>query len=151
MRIGIVSDTHGLLRPDALAALKDVGHIIHAGDIGSPDIIGSLGQWAPVTAVRGNVDGDAWAREFPANAAVQLGGALIYVVHNIDDLDIDPRAAGVSAVVYGHSHCPAQELRDGVLFFNPGSIGPRRFRLPVAMGFLTIDAGAVSAEIRVLE
>lgn len=151
MRIGIVSDTHGLLRPDALTALEGVDHIIHAGDMGSPDIVPAFSECAPVTAVRGNVDCYAWAREFPATAAVELGGALIYVVHNIEDLDLDPRTAGVSAVVYGHSHIPKQEVRDGVLFFNPGSIGPRRFRLPVAMGYLIVDAGDIVSEIRLLE
>jgi uncharacterized protein len=146
LRIGVISDTHRLARREALAALEGVGHIIHAGDIGSPAVIEELRKIAPVTAIRGNVDSGDWAQQFPETAVVELGGLIFYVIHNIQNLDLDPRAAGFSAVVYGHSHVPAQEMRDGVLFFNPGSAGPRRFHLPVSIGYLDIRGGKVSGE-----
>ena len=143
-RIGVISDTHRFVRPEALTALRDVEHIIHAGDIGSPLVIDELRRIAAVTAVRGNVDhGDL----YPETAVVELGGALIYVIHSIDDLDLDPRAAGFSAVIYGHSHSAAQEARNGVLYFNPGSAGPRRFHLPVSIGYLTVRSRKITGEI----
>ncbi len=146
-RIGVISDTHRLVRPEILTALEGVEHIIHAGDMGSPDIIAELRRIAPVTAIRGNVDAGDWAKEFPETAIVQAGGIMIYVIHNIDSLDLDPRASEFSAVVYGHSHVPMQQTRDGVLYFNPGSAGPRRFHLPVSMGYLTVRGKNVSGEI----
>jgi putative phosphoesterase len=136
-----------MARPEALAALEGTDHIIHAGDIGSPAVIEVLRGVAPVTAVRGNVDVGGWAREFPETAVVERDGVRIYVIHNLKDLDLDPCAAGFSAVVCGHSHAPMEEMRSGVLYFNPGSAGPRRFHLPVSIGCLTIEAGKVSAEI----
>jgi putative phosphoesterase len=149
-RIGVISDTHRLVRPEILTALEGVEHIIHAGDMGSPDVIAELRRVAPVTAIRGNADAGDWAREFPENAIVQAGGIMIYVIHNIDSLDLDPRASEFSAVVYGHSHVPMQQTRDGVLYFNPGSAGPRRFHLPVSMGYLTVRGKSVSGEIILL-
>jgi len=149
-RIGVISDTHRLVRPEILTALEGVEHIIHAGDMGSPDVIAELRRVAPVTAIRGNADAGDWAREFPETAIVQAGGIMIYVIHNIDSLDLDPRASEFSAVVYGHSHVPMQQTRDGVLYFNPGSAGPRRFHLPVSMGYLTVRGKSVSGEIILL-
>jgi putative phosphoesterase len=116
----------------------------------SPDVIAELRRIAPVTAIRGNADAGDWAREFPETAIVQAGGIMIYVIHNIDSLDLDPRASEFSAVVYGHSHVPMQQTRDGVLYFNPGSAGPRRFHLPVSMGHLTVRGKSVSGEIILL-
>jgi hypothetical protein len=136
-----------MVRPEALAALKGTDRIIHAGDIGSPAVIEVLRGVAPLTAVRGNVDVGDWAREFPETAVVEPDGVRICVIHDLKGLDLDPRAMGFSAVVYGHSHVPAEEMRNGVLYFNPGSAGPRRFHLPVSIGRLTIEAGKVSAEI----
>jgi len=146
-RIGVISDTHRLVRPEALTALDGVEHIIHAGDIGAPDVIAELRRIAPVTAIRGNVDVGDWAREFPETAVVKLGGIMIYVIHNIINLDLDPRASEFSAVVYGHSHAPNQHTKDGVLYFNPGSAGPRRFHLPVSIGYLTVRSKNVSCDI----
>lgn len=149
-RIGVISDTHRILRPEAAAALKGTDHIIHAGDIGSPSVIDDLRKIAPVTAVRGNVDTGEWAADCPRTAVVELSGLYIYVLHRIDELDLDPNAANFSAVIYGHSHKPDRDVRNGVLYFNPGSAGPRRFNLPVTIGYLIIRDGAVSAEIREL-
>jgi putative phosphoesterase len=145
--IGVISDTHGLLRPEAIAALRGVDRIIHAGDIGAPEILTALGEIAPVTAVRGNNDRGAWAREIPLTQVVDAGGAHVYVIHDVGELDVDPGAGGFAVVVAGHSHHPRNELRDGVLWFNPGSAGPRRFKLPIALGLLRIDAGAARGEI----
>ena len=147
MIVGIISDTHGLLRPEALHALRGSEHIIHAGDIGAPDIIPALQRIAPVTAIRGNVDREPWAKQFPETEVVELAGAHIYIIHDLNALDLNPRAAGFAAVISGHSHQPKQEVKDGVLYFNPGSAGPRRFRLPVTVGRLEIVNGKVSAEI----
>jgi putative phosphoesterase len=146
-RIGVISDTHGLLRPQALAALRGCDPIIHAGDVGHPDVLDELGKLAPVFAVRGNVDGAVWAQALPQTRVVEIDGCLIYVLHIIEELDLDPPTAGFGAVIFGHSHQPNAEIRDGVLYFNPGSAGPRRFRLPVTVGRLTLDGGALSAEI----
>jgi uncharacterized protein len=146
-RIGVISDTHRLLRPEATAALQDVEHIIHAGDIGWPAVIEDLRKIAPLTAVRGNVDSGDWVRNYPQAAAVELYGAVFYIIHDLKNLDLDPRIAGFAAVISGHSHAAGQEMRDGVLYFNPGSAGPRRFYLPVTIGILTVDAGKISGDI----
>jgi len=141
MLIGVISDTHGLLRPEALAALSGVEHILHAGDVGDIAILDALREIAPVTAIRGNVDVEGACAELPATDVVELGGKLFYLVHSVRDLDINPRVAGVAVVVSGHSHEALVEVRDGVLFFNPGSAGPRRFSLPVTLGFVTVEDG----------
>jgi putative phosphoesterase len=145
--IGIISDTHGLLRPEALAALRGSDRIIHAGDIGGPELLASLAALAPLSVVRGNNDRGAWTDAIPTTDVVEADGVSIYVIHNIAELDLDPSAGGFRVVVAGHSHRPLQEERDRVLYFNPGSAGPRRFSLPVAVGRLTIEAGAVRGEI----
>lgn len=145
--IGVISDTHGLLRPEALSLLRDSDHIIHAGDIGNPEVLETLRAMAPVTAVRGNVDRDPWGKALPATDVLEVDGTSIYILHNIDDLDLSPKAAGFAAVIYGHSHTPEQTMRGGVLFFNPGSAGPRRFTLPVTIGRLTVSNGKLQSEI----
>jgi putative phosphoesterase len=150
-RIGIISDTHRLLRLEVVTALQKVEHIIHAGDIGRPEVINGLRRIAPVTAIRGNVDSGNWARSFPGTTAVELFGAAFYVIHDIKNLDLDPRAAGFAAVISGHSHSALQEVRDGVLYFNPGSAGPRRFLLPVSIGILHLDGPKITGEIVPLE
>ncbi len=147
MIIGVISDTHGLLRPGALAALRGSDHIIHAGDIGDPEILTKLAEIAPVTAIRGNVDREAWARKIPATNVLEVGGVSIYVVHNLRDLDLKPEAAEFAAVISGHSHVPKQETKNGVLYFNPGSAGPRRFRLPVSIGRLKVKDGKILGEM----
>jgi putative phosphoesterase len=143
MLVGVISDTHGLLRPEALAAFAGAGveHILHAGDVGDIAILEALRDLAPVTAIRGNVDTSGPCANLPATDIVELGGKLFYLVHSIHDLDINATVAGVSAVVSGHSHKCSVETRDGVLYVNPGSAGPRRFSLPVTVGFLTIEDG----------
>lgn len=145
--IGVISDTHGLLRPEAIAALKGSDHIIHAGDIGDPAILDALKQIAPVTAIRGNIDHEAWARKLPATDLVTINGLALYVLHNIEELDLKPEAAGFSAVIYGHTHVPRQETKNGVLYLNPGSAGPKRFRLPVTIGRLRIHSQELECEI----
>jgi putative phosphoesterase len=145
--VGVISDTHGLLRPEAVAALRGSDYIVHAGDIGDPDILTTLTGIAPVTAIRGNVDREVWARKIPATNVLEVDGVSIYVLHNLQELHLKPEAAGFAVVVYGHSHVPKQETKNGVLYFNPGSAGPRRFRLPVTMGRLKIQDGRVSGEI----
>ena len=147
MLIGVISDTHGLLRPEALAALRGSHRIIHAGDIGDPVILDRLAEIAPVTAVRGNVDREAWAKSIAETELLEVDGASIYILHILENLDMQPKAAGIQAVIYGHSHVPKQELKDGVLYFNPGSAGPRRFQLPVTVGKLIVDAGKIRSEI----
>ena len=147
MLIGVISDTHGLLRPEALAALRGSDHIIHAGDIGDPTILDQLAEIAPVTAVRGNVDRESWAKSIPETDVLEIDGISIYVLHILDNLDLKPAPAGIRAVVYGHSHVPKQEMKDRVLYFNPGSAGARRFKLPVTVGKLIVDAGKVRGEI----
>lgn len=138
MRIGVISDTHGLLRPEALDALAGVEHIIHAGDIGRPEIVPRLREIAPVTAIRGNVDTQPWAQAFPAWDVVTLAGRMIYVIHDVGDLDLDPAAARIAVVVSGHSHQPKIESRGGVVYLNPGSAGPRRFKLPITLATLDL-------------
>ena len=147
MKIGVISDTHGLLRPEALDALRGSDVIIHAGDIGDPHILDKLAQIAPVTAVRGNVDREKWARKIPETNVLEAGSASIYVLHDLQRLDLKPEAAGFAAVISGHSHVPKQETKNGVLYFNPGSAGPRRFRLPVSVGRLDVESGVVKGEI----
>jgi putative phosphoesterase len=148
--IGVISDTHGILRPEALAALHGSDYIIHAGDIGDPGIITKLNEIAPVTAVRGNIDREPWARKIPATDVLEVGGVLIYVLHNLAELDLRPEAAGFAAVIYGHSHVPKQEIKNGVLYFNPGSAGPRRFKLPISIGRIIVKHHALSGEIVLL-
>jgi uncharacterized protein len=145
--IGLISDTHGLMRPEALQALRGAEIIIHAGDVGRPDVLGHLMAIAPVFAVRGNVDGGAWAASLPETETLSFGGHDIHVLHILDDLDIDPAAGGIAAVISGHTHQPLIEDKDGVLYINPGSAGPRRFRLPVTVGRLTIADGKLTPEI----
>jgi len=145
--IGVISDTHGLLRPEAIKALRGSEHIIHAGDVGSREILEKLSTIAPVVAVRGNVDKGAWSRNLPETQVLELGGISIYVLHDLAQLDLNPKAAGFAVVVSGHSHVPKQETRDGVLYFNPGSAGPRRFKLPVSIGRLVVKGGSVRGEL----
>ncbi|MGE5204371.1 MAG: metallophosphoesterase family protein [Chlamydiota bacterium] len=145
--IGVISDTHGLLRPEALAALQGSDYIIHAGDVGEPEILRQLAKIAPVTAVRGNVDREKWARKLPETNLLELGAVAIYVLHDVSRLDLDPGSARFAAVIFGHSHRPSQEMHKGVLFFNPGAAGPRRFSLPVTVGRLRIAGSQLSAEI----
>jgi putative phosphoesterase len=136
--LGLISDTHGLLRPEALTALKGCELIVHAGDIGKPEIIEALRTLARVVAVRGNIDKGAWADRFPISAAANVGSTRIYVLHDIQQLDLNPSAAGFHIVVSGHSHKPGQTERSGVLYLNPGSAGPRRFRLPITVARLDL-------------
>lgn len=145
--VGVISDTHGLLRPEAVEALQGSEHIIHAGDVGAPEIIEKLANIAPVTAIRGNVDKGEWARKLPETEVVDVAGILIYVIHDLGQLDLTPEASGFGVVISGHSHVPKQETRHDVLYFNPGSAGPRRFKLPVTIGKLAIGRGKVSGEI----
>jgi len=145
--VGVISDTHGLLRPEAVAALRGVDRIVHAGDIGAPEVLAALAELAPVTAVRGNNDKGPWARAIAETQVVDAGGVLIYIIHDVAELDVDPAAGGFGVVIAGHSHVPRNEVRDGVLWFNPGSAGPRRFKLPIALGRLTIEAGRARGEI----
>jgi uncharacterized protein len=145
--IGVISDTHGLLRPEAVAALRGSDRIIHAGDVGAPEIIEKLSAIAPVTVVRGNIDTAAWGCALPNNEVLEVDGVTIYVLHDLAQLDLKPKAAGFGAVVSGHSHVPKQEERDGVLYFNPGAAGPRRFKLPVSIGKLIVENGAVRGEL----
>lgn len=137
--IGLISDTHGLLRPEAVDALRGSELIVHAGDVGDPEILGGLRELAPVVAVRGNVDREDWAEELPATAVAQLADARIYVLHDVHDLDLNPAAAGFGAVVSGHSHKFGSSERAGVLYINPGSAGPRRFQLPVTVAWLDVS------------
>jgi putative phosphoesterase len=148
--VGLISDTHGLLRPEALAALAGSRHIIHAGDIGDPAVLEELRRIAPVTAVRGNNDTAAWARKLKETETLELGGRRIYVLHDLSLLEIDPAAEGFDVVVAGHSHRPREERRDGVLYVNPGSAGPRRFSLPIAVAKLTISRRQIGFELRLL-
>ena len=145
--IGVISDTHGLLRPEAIEALRGSDRILHAGDIGDAPILDALAQIAPVTAIRGNIDTARWARTLPGTELVETGDVSIYMVHDLGQLDLKPEAAGIRVVIYGHSHQPKMEEKNGVLYFNPGSAGPRRFTLPVSVGKLMIDAGKVRAAL----
>ena len=145
--IGVISDTHSLLRPQALAALRGVEWILHAGDVGAPEVLDGLRRIAPVVAVRGNNDRGDWARSLPDTEVVEVGSTSLYMLHDLHDLDLDPRAAGFQAVISGHSHRPVIERRNGVLYLNPGSAGPRRFSLPVALARLEVHTSAVEASI----
>jgi putative phosphoesterase len=145
--VGVISDTHGLLRPEAVEALAGSDLIIHAGDVGDPAIIDRLRAIAPVFAVRGNIDKGNWAARLPMTELVEAGGRLLFVLHDIAELDLDPAAAGFAAVVFGHSHQPLIERRDGVLLLNPGSAGPRRFKLPIAVARVRVSAQRLEAEI----
>jgi putative phosphoesterase len=145
--IGVVSDTHGLLRPELLSALAGVAHILHAGDIGDPSILAELRRIAPITAIRGNIDTHGPCAELPATEAIELAGCLIYIVHNLEDLDLNPQAASIGVVLYGHSHQPSIEQRNGVLYLNPGSAGPRRFNLPITCALLRVTNAHPEAEI----
>ena len=147
MLIGVISDTHGLLRPEALDALRGSDVIIHAGDIGDPAILKELRKLAALHAIRGNIDTQHWAKDLPETEVVEVGDTMLYVIHNARDLDLNPRAAGFAAVISGHSHKPSVETRNGVLYFNPGSAGPRRFQLPISIGRLRVAAGSIAAEV----
>ncbi len=149
--IGVISDTHGLVRPQALQALRGVDLIIHAGDIGAPEVMDALKSIAPVVAIKGNNDNEAWATSLPDTKLVQLNAAKLYVIHNVRELDLDPVARGIQVVISGHSHKPSVVKRDGVLYLNPGSAGPRRFKLPVAVGKLHVNSLNVKAELIELE
>jgi putative phosphoesterase len=151
VRIGLISDTHGLLRPEAVSFLRGCDHIVHGGDIGHAEILTQLSALAPVTAVRGNNDNGPWAERLSQTQFVQIGEIFVYALHDIAQLDIEPGGAGVHVVVSGHSHKPSVEHRDGVLYVNPGSAGPRRFRLPISVAELVADGRAVSARIVELE
>lgn len=145
--VGVISDTHGLLRSEALTALRGSHRIIHAGDVGDPGILEKLAEIAPLTAVRGNVDHGEWAEKIPETNVLEVGGISIYVLHDVAKLDLKPEAAGFAVVVYGHSHVPKQEMKEGVLYFNPGSAGPRRFKLTVSVGRLMVEHGTIHGEI----
>lgn len=145
--IGVLSDTHGLFRPELLPALAGVDHILHAGDVGDPAILTELARIAPVTAIRGNIDTHGPCSLLPATEAIELAGCLLYIVHALDALDLNPQAAGIGVVLFGHSHRPSIEHRNGVLYLNPGSAGPRRFNLPITCALLHIQNGQPTAEI----
>jgi uncharacterized protein len=145
--VGVISDTHGLLRPQAAEVLRGSDLIVHAGDVGDPTILDRLRAIAPTFAVRGNVDAGLWAKSLPAQDIVEAGALLIYVLHDIGELDLDPPTAGFAAVVFGHSHRPSIETRDGVLYLNPGSAGPRRFKLPVTLARLSVSGRQLKPEI----
>jgi len=150
LTVGVISDTHGLLRPEAVEALRGSDRILHAGDVGDPKILEALARIAPVTVIRGNIDTEPWARTLPETElteVVEAGNISIYMLHNLSQLDLNPEAAGFHVVIYGHSHKPNIEEKNGVLYFNPGSAGPRRFHLPVSVGKLTIQSGKVRAEL----
>jgi putative phosphoesterase len=150
-RLGIISDTHGLLRPEALVFLRGCEHIVHGGDIGSPEVLAQLATLAPVTAVRGNNDKGAWADALPETECFEFSGIRLYVIHDLAQLDMEPSSAGVRVVVSGHSHKPAIEHRNAVMYLNPGSAGPRRFRLPVAVAELVVNGEEFGARIVELE
>ncbi len=149
LRVGVISDTHGLMRPEALQALAGADRLLHAGDIGAPEVLEALNAIAPVTAVRGNNDRAAWANGIPGVECVELGGVRVHLLHDLKELAIDPVAEGIRVVVSGHSHKPKVEWQNAVLFLNPGSAGPRRFRLPVTVAWMELSGG--QAEARVVE
>lgn len=150
-RVGVISDTHGLLRPEAIRAFQGSELIIHAGDIGKAAVLTALRAAAPVTAVRGNIDKGAWADALPKTAIVQIAQVSTYVIHDVDDLDLIPEAAGFRVVVAGHSHRPSLQERNGVLFVNPGSAGPRRFNLPVGLALMEVQGTSVEVELVTLD
>ncbi len=145
--VGVISDTHGLVRPEALLALQGVDFILHAGDVGAYEVLTALRTIAPVYSVRGNLDREDWAQNLPKTRAVEVGGFSLYLLHELHSLDLDPAAAGFHAVISGHSHQPCAEQRNGVLYLNPGSAGPRRFRLPVSVAFLKIERDSMEARV----
>ena len=147
--IGVISDTHGLVRSQAIAALRGCAAIVHAGDIGKPEVLDELRELAPLTAIRGNVD--TWAADLPDTAVVTFAGQRLYVIHDVKKLELDPRAAGFAAVISGHSHVPRAEIRDGVLYLNPGSAGPRRFKLPISVATLRIGPHGLESELITLK
>jgi uncharacterized protein len=147
LRVGLIADTHGLLRPEAGAFLRGCSHIVHGGDIGSADVLRALSAIAPVTAVRGNNDRGSWAEALPETQLLQFEEVFVYVIHDLTQLDIEPKAAGVRVVVSGHSHKPLVQERHGVLYVNPGSAGPRRFKLPVALAELDIAGKSVTSRL----
>ena len=147
LTVGLISDTHGLLRPQAVEALRGVHRIIHAGDIGGEEILAALRAIAPVDAVRGNNDRGPWAARIPVELTLEVGGVAVHVLHDLKELELDPVEAGVNVVIAGHSHKPDVREQDGVLYVNPGSAGPRRFRLPVAVAHLHIASGSATAQI----
>jgi putative phosphoesterase len=149
--VGVISDTHGLLRSQAVEALRGSDVIIHAGDVGNAAIIDELGHLAPTFAVRGNIDRGDWAAALPATQRVEIGELTLYVLHDIAELDVDPPTAGIAAVVFGHSHQPSIETCDGVIYLNPGSAGPRRFKLPVALARVTVSGRQMRPEIVTLQ
>lgn len=151
MRIGVISDTHGLLRPEAVAFLRGCDHIVHGGDIGDPQILETLAAIAPLTAVRGNNDGGVWAEAVPDTALLEVGGVRLFALHDLSQLRIDPALDGIGVVVSGHSHRPLAEQRGPVLYLNPGSAGPRRFRLPISIAELRIESGAITPRLVGLE
>jgi putative phosphoesterase len=146
-RIGLIADTHGLLRPEALAALADSDLLIHAGDIGKPEVVAALKKIAPLVAIKGNNDTDSWARRLPETKKITLGALKLYVIHNVKELSFDPAGRGFRVVISGHSHKPAIQTKGNVLFVNPGSAGPRRFKLPICVGKLLVQDETVDAEI----
>lgn len=147
LRVGLISDTHGLLRPEARAFLIGCDYIVHGGDIGSAAILDELALVAPLITVRGNNDTEPWAARLPLTELIRVGNVFVYVIHNLAELDIDPAAAGVRVIVSGHSHKPMIEERDRVLYVNPGSSGPRRFKLPISVGEIVVSDSAVKARI----
>jgi putative phosphoesterase len=150
MKIGIISDTHGLLRPEAEQCLAGVAHIIHAGDIGRPEVIAGLRRIAPVMAIKGNVDTADWAARYPDTRTIKLGGRVIYVLHDVNELKLDPVSDGIDVVISGHSHRPGIETVDGVLYLNPGSAGPRRFSLPITLAILELTESCIRPVIHQL-
>ena len=147
MRLGVISDTHGLLRAEAMEALRGMDHILHAGDVGSPGILEELEEVAPVTAVRGNMDRGGWAEDLPETQVVEVGGATFYILHDLDDLDLNPAAAGFAAVVFGHTHLPESRREGGVLYLNPGSAGPVRRGKPVSLAVVEMEEGRLDPRI----
>jgi putative phosphoesterase len=150
VKIGVISDTHGLLRPEAEQCLAGVKHIIHAGDIGRPEVISGLTRIAPVIAIKGNVDTADWAARYPDTRTVKLGGRAIHILHDIHELKLDPTSSGVEVIISGHSHRPGIETVDGVLYLNPGSAGPRRFSLPITLAILELTKGGIRPVIHQL-
>jgi len=146
-RVGVISDTHGLVRPEAIQALKGSELILHAGDIGKPEVLTSLASVAPVIAIRGNNDREVWAKKLPDILRLRVNGFGVYVIHNVNELEVDPATAGFRAVISGHSHKPSITNLDGVIFLNPGSAGPRRFKLPVVVARLTVQKYKLHAAI----
>jgi len=147
MRVGIISDTHGLLRPEAIVAMGGSDHILHVGDIGDPAILDQLRRLAPLTAIRGNIDRSGACAQLPATECIELAGHRLYMLHDINELDLNPVAVGIAAVISGHSHRPSIRWREGVLYFNPGSAGPRRFKLPISVGILEIEERGIEPKI----